>query len=61
MSRRTLLSAEARSRLFGIPTDRAEMARHYVLDDEGLTLVRARRHTANRLGFAVQLCLLRYL
>jgi hypothetical protein len=28
MSRRTLLSAEGRSRLFGIPTDRAEMATH---------------------------------
>jgi TnpA family transposase len=60
MSRRILLSAEARSRLFGIPTDRAEMARHYVLDEEDLALVRARRRAANRLGFAVQLCLLRH-
>jgi hypothetical protein len=30
MPRRTLLSADARSRLLGIPTERAEMARHYV-------------------------------
>jgi TnpA family transposase len=60
MSRRTLLSAEARSRLFGIPTERAEMARHYVLDEPDLALVRARRRAANRLGFAVQLCLLRH-
>lgn len=60
MPRRTLLSAEARSRLLGIPTDRAEMARHYVLDAADLALVRARRRAANRLGFAVQLCLLRH-
>lgn len=60
MPRRTLLSAEARSRLFGIPTERAEMARHYVLDAADSALVRARRRAANRLGFAVQLCLLRH-
>lgn len=60
MPRRTLLSAEARSRLFGIPTERAEMARHYVLDETDLALVRARRRAANRLGFAVGLCLLRH-
>jgi hypothetical protein len=60
MPRRTLLSAEARSRLFGIPTERAEMARHYILDAADSALVRARRRAANRLGFAVQLCLLRH-
>jgi hypothetical protein len=31
MSRRALLSPEQRIRLFGIPVDQAEMARHYVL------------------------------
>ena len=30
MSRRTLLTSEQRIRLFGIPTDSAEMAKHYV-------------------------------
>jgi hypothetical protein len=60
MPRRILLSAEARSRLFGIPTERAEMARHYVPDTVDLALVRARRRAVNRLGFAVQLCLLRH-
>jgi hypothetical protein len=29
MPRRTLLSAEQRTRLFAIPIDPAEMARHY--------------------------------
>lgn len=60
MSRRALLSPEQRIRLFGIPVDQAEMARHYVLSAEDLALVRAKRRVSNRLGFAVQLCVLRY-
>ncbi len=60
MPRRTLLSADQRARLFGIPTDRAEMARHYVLGAADLALIRSKRRAANRLGFAVQLCLLRH-
>jgi TnpA family transposase len=60
MSRRTLLSFEQRARLFGIPTDAAEMATHYVLNSEDLTLIRAKRRPSNRLGFAVQLCVLRH-
>ena len=60
MSRRTLLSSEQRTRLFGIPTEAAEMAKHYVLSAEDLTLVRAKRRPNNRLGYAVQLCMLRH-
>jgi TnpA family transposase len=36
------------------------MARHYLLGPEGLELVRSKCRTVNRLGFAVQLCLLRH-
>ena len=57
---RTLLSSEQRTRLFAIPTDAAEMARHYVLDADDLALVGAKRRAGNRLGFAVQLCALRH-
>ena len=60
MSRRTLLSSEQRTRLFGIATDPAEMATHYVLNSGDLALVRTKRRASNRLGFAVQLCALRY-
>src|SRR5437879_147824 len=60
MSRRALLSPDQRIRLFGIPVDQAEMARHYVLSVEDLALVRAKRRVSSRLGFAVQLCVLRY-
>ena len=34
MPRRTLLSSEQRTRLFGIPTEAAEVAKHYVLSAE---------------------------
>ncbi len=60
MPARTLLSSEQRTRLFSIPTDPAEMVRHYVLGADDLALVRTKRRSVNRLGFAVQLCLLRY-
>lgn len=60
MSRRALLSPDQRSRLFGIPVEQAEMARHYVLSAEDLALIRTKRRAVNRLGFAIQLCLLRY-
>ena len=60
MPHRTLLSPEQRTRLLGIPTEAAEMAKHYVLSTEDLALVRTKRRLSNRLGFAVQLCALRH-
>jgi Domain of unknown function (DUF4158) len=60
MSRRTLLSSEQRARLFGIPTDAADMAKYYMLSADDLALVGTKRRIGNRLGFAVQLCLLRH-
>ena len=60
MPARSLLSAEQRTRLFSIPTDTVAMARHSVLDAADLANIRARRRASNRLGFAVQLCILRH-
>ena len=60
MPRRALLSNEQRTRLFAVPVDHAEMAKHYVLSADDLVFVRTKRRSVNRLGFAVQLCLLRY-
>lgn len=39
---------------------RREMVRHWMLTERDLALVNERRRQHNRLGFAVQLCLLRY-
>ena len=57
MPPRTLLSSEQRTRLFAIPTDPAEMARHYVLDARrsGARPDKAARESTGS-GFAVQLC-----
>lgn len=61
MPTRELLSEAQRARLSEIPEMKArELARHYTLSEYDLTAVSIRRGSANRLGFAVQLCLLRY-
>lgn len=60
MSTRTLLSSEQRIRLFSIPTDLPEMVRHFTIGMDDLALIRTKRRSVNRLGCAVQLCLLRY-
>lgn len=60
MPRRFLLPNEPRIRLFAIPADHAEMTKRYILSADDLTFVQAKRRTINRLGFAVQLCLLRH-
>lgn len=59
MTRRDLLTADERQSLFGIPTAREDLARHYTLSARDLELVRARRGAPNQIGFAVQLGLLR--
>jgi Domain of unknown function (DUF4158) len=50
MPRRFLLSAEQRTRLFAIPVDYAEMAKHYVLSADDLALVRASGAPSTGLG-----------
>ena len=60
MSRRTVLSAAQRLVFETLPKDPAELAKHYLLSDEDLELVAARRREENRPASAVQLCLTRY-
>lgn len=60
MAPRRLLSDEERQALFGIPLDVDGMARCFTLSRADQELVAARRRDANRIGFAVQLALLRY-
>ena len=60
MARYNLLTDDERHRLFDIPTGRAALIRHYTLSPEELEFVRARRGDRNRLGVALQLCLLRH-
>src|SRR5271156_6522672 len=60
MPARTLLSSEQRTRLFSIPTDPPEMVRHYSLGADDPPPVGTKRRALTRVGFADQLCLLRY-
>jgi TnpA family transposase len=57
-----LLSLEQRDQLSRIPADlpERELARHYTFTEADLALIRQRRRPANRLGFALQLAVLRY-
>ena len=43
-----------------MPDSRDELIRHYTFSDNDLSLIRQRRGPSNRLGFAVQLCYMRY-
>ncbi len=60
MPRRSILSASDRASLLALPDTKDEFIRHYTLSEPDLSLIRQRRGDANRLGFAIQLCLLRY-
>ena len=61
MPTRELLSEGQRARFTALPDmDGRELVRHHTLSEADLRAVSVRRGAANRLGFAVQLCLLRY-
>jgi TnpA family transposase len=46
--------------LLALPTDRLEIRERYSLTPADFDLINRHRTEANRLGFAIQLCLLRY-
>jgi TnpA family transposase len=60
MAPRQLLTEEERQALLGIPLDADSMARCFTLSRADQDLVAGRRRDANRIGFAVQLALLRH-
>ncbi len=60
MARRELLTDEERRALFGIPADPDGLARCFTPSRSDRDLVAARRSDASRLGYAVQLALLRH-
>lgn len=59
MPRRSILSTAERDSLLVLPDDKDELIRYYTFNGTDLSLIRQRRGDANRLGFAIQLCLLR--
>ena len=60
MPRRAVLSERQRVALLALPDDEALLVRYWTLSDDDLAAIVRRRRPHNRLGFAVQLCALRY-
>ena len=60
MARRQLLTDEERQALFGFPVDPDGLIRCFTLSRSDRQLVAERRHDTSRLGYAVQLALLRH-
>lgn len=60
MPRRSVLSNTERTSLLVLPEHLDDLIRHYTFTEGDLSLIGQRRGDANRLGFAVHLCLLRY-
>jgi TnpA family transposase len=60
MPRQLVLSATERQNILALPDTTDELIRRYTLSDAELAVIRQHRGPANRLGFAVLLCYLRY-
>ena len=60
MPRRSILSATERESLLALPDAKDDLIRYYTFNETDLSAIRQRRGAANRLGFAVQLCYLRF-
>lgn len=55
-----MLSSSQRTSLKQLPTEPAELVKYYTFSQEDLVLIQSRRKKTNQLGFALQLCLVRY-
>jgi len=60
MARRRLLSDEQMAPFWALASGEREIVRHYTLSAADIELVAKRRAGANRLGFAVLLCGMRF-
>ena len=60
MPRRSILSITERESLLVLPDTKDELIRLYTFNDTDLSRIHQHRGAANRLGFAVQLCYMRY-
>jgi TnpA family transposase len=60
MPRRRALTKAQLENLLALPVTEADLMRHWTLGDDDLAVVGQRRRNHNQLGFALQLCALRY-
>ena len=60
MPRRSILSAQEKQTLLALPDTQDDFIRHYSLSEADLSIIGQKRSDANRLGFAIGLCYMRY-
>lgn len=60
MPRRAVLTERQRAALLALPDSEPDLIRHWTLGADDLRAIGTRRRPHNRLGFALQLCALRY-
>jgi TnpA family transposase len=60
MPRKAVLSAAQQAALIALPPTKEDLRLHYTLSENDLAIIRRKRGPHNRLGFAVQLCYLRF-
>ena len=60
MPRRSILTAAERESLIASPDGQDDLMRHYTFSESDLSIIKQHRGLPNRLGFAVQLCYMRY-
>jgi TnpA family transposase len=60
MPRRRAITDARLDALLALPTVEPDLIRHYTLSPADLAVIARRRRPHNRLGFALQLCALRY-
>jgi TnpA family transposase len=60
MVHRPILTERQRNDLMALPADESSMLSYYILSDEDIIRIKKKRDDHNRLGFALQLCVLRY-
>lgn len=60
MAHRIVLTKRQLAALFDLPTDESSLIQHYTLADDDIDYIKTRRRPENMIGFALQLCALRY-
>ncbi len=60
MPRRSLFTPSERTSLLSFPEDENALFKHYTLNESDFAVINQHRGDHNRLGFAIQLCYLRY-
>ncbi len=60
MPRRSILTIAERESLLVLPDTKDELIRQYTFNETDLAIIHQHRGAANRLGFAIQLCYMRY-